>query len=299
MWHVLGAATGQEHTDQRGRVTVARAPTPQHKIERDGGAAALDTAEAGESGTARNNKRSQGVSRPGRLHRGASMSLRRNLGLLFASVLIACTEASTPSRETAAPMGGSADIVLRGGPIYTMDASRSWARAVAIKDGALIHVGSEADVTPFIGPRTRVVELNRRTLDRLTQSLGRADADAVRDAYHRRAYPRIFEDDGSAWPELTAALDLPDLTGDQRVAIQDLSVEFRSSYDDLCRQLVELRLRVPLDQPAWGGQRWRSATDRNRSSERLETDRTNLSDKARLRLKSRLSEEQARRVFGS
>jgi predicted amidohydrolase YtcJ len=54
------------------------------------------------------------------------------------------------------------DIVLTGGPIQTMDAARSWARALAIRDGAIVAVGTERDVKPLIGPSTRVIDLHER-----------------------------------------------------------------------------------------------------------------------------------------
>jgi hypothetical protein len=60
--------------------------------------------------------------------------------------------------------GSPADTVFRGGPIYTMDAARSWARAVAIRAGTIVYVGSEVGVMPFIGEHTRVVELDGRTM---------------------------------------------------------------------------------------------------------------------------------------
>lgn len=55
-----------------------------------------------------------------------------------------------------------AELVLRGGPIYTLDAARSWARALAISGGAIVYVGSERGVEPWIGKGTQVVELAER-----------------------------------------------------------------------------------------------------------------------------------------
>jgi predicted amidohydrolase YtcJ len=55
-----------------------------------------------------------------------------------------------------------ADLVLHGGPIYTVDAVRSWARGLAVRDGVVVYVGSERGVAPFIGEETRVVELRSR-----------------------------------------------------------------------------------------------------------------------------------------
>lgn len=55
-----------------------------------------------------------------------------------------------------------ADLVLRGGVVATVDAENSTAEAVAIDDGWIVAVGSDADVEPFVGAGTRIVELNGR-----------------------------------------------------------------------------------------------------------------------------------------
>ncbi len=52
-----------------------------------------------------------------------------------------------------------ADWVLRGGEVYTVDAARRWAEAVAVSDGKLVYVGTSAGATAFVGSNTRVVEL--------------------------------------------------------------------------------------------------------------------------------------------
>jgi hypothetical protein len=55
-----------------------------------------------------------------------------------------------------------ADLVLRNGAVYTVDAARSWAQAVAIKDGRLVYVGSDAGLERYVSPRTKVVDLGGR-----------------------------------------------------------------------------------------------------------------------------------------
>ncbi len=57
---------------------------------------------------------------------------------------------------------GPADLVLRGAAIYTLDASRSWARALAVRAGRIAYVGSERGVSAWIGPSTRVLDLPGR-----------------------------------------------------------------------------------------------------------------------------------------
>jgi predicted amidohydrolase YtcJ len=55
-----------------------------------------------------------------------------------------------------------ADAVYRGGRIYTVDAARSWAEAVAISNGRFVAVGSDAEIAAYVGPNTRVVDLAGR-----------------------------------------------------------------------------------------------------------------------------------------
>ena len=56
----------------------------------------------------------------------------------------------------------SADLVLRGGDIYTVDAARSWARALAVEDGQIVYVGTDSGAQGWIGSETQVIELNGR-----------------------------------------------------------------------------------------------------------------------------------------
>jgi predicted amidohydrolase YtcJ len=52
-----------------------------------------------------------------------------------------------------------ADLVLLGADVYTVDAARSWAQAVAVRDGRLVYVGTEAGAGAFVGPATVVRNL--------------------------------------------------------------------------------------------------------------------------------------------
>lgn len=57
-----------------------------------------------------------------------------------------------------------ADLVVQGGVIYTVDEALPTAEAVAVRAGRVVFVGSQADVTRWIGPGTRVIDLNGRVL---------------------------------------------------------------------------------------------------------------------------------------
>jgi len=57
-----------------------------------------------------------------------------------------------------------ADLIIKDGPVVTMDAKRRIAEAVAVKDGKIMTVGYEPEVTRLIGPMTEVIDLAGRTL---------------------------------------------------------------------------------------------------------------------------------------
>jgi predicted amidohydrolase YtcJ len=80
--------------------------------------------------------------------------------LLLTGILAAgCEQAET---ETKADQ--TADVVFRNGRIYTVDINRSWADAVAISDGRITYVGSNAGTEELVGPSTQVVDLEGRMM---------------------------------------------------------------------------------------------------------------------------------------
>ena len=61
-------------------------------------------------------------------------------------------------------MPNHADLVLTGGRIFTADAAKTWAQALAVKGGRIVAVGGDRDVRGLVGPSTRVIELRGRTV---------------------------------------------------------------------------------------------------------------------------------------
>jgi predicted amidohydrolase YtcJ len=78
--------------------------------------------------------------------------------LLIIALLFLPLAATTPTKSASL----KADLVFRNGRIYTMDASRSWAEAVAVKDGKFIYVGDDDGVAGLSGEKTEVIDLNGR-----------------------------------------------------------------------------------------------------------------------------------------
>jgi predicted amidohydrolase YtcJ len=90
-----------------------------------------------------------------------TMSVRTTRRALFAAAtLVAGIVVGCGGNDDVEP----ADTVLRGGKVVTMDGERRMAQAVAVRDGRIAFVGSDADANRRIGPKTKVVELNGRML---------------------------------------------------------------------------------------------------------------------------------------
>ncbi len=60
--------------------------------------------------------------------------------------------------------GETADLVFRGGVVWTGSSATGRAQAVAVKGDRILAVGSDVDVAPRVGASTRVVELGGRTV---------------------------------------------------------------------------------------------------------------------------------------
>ncbi|HEX6400982.1 MAG TPA: amidohydrolase [Actinomycetota bacterium] len=58
----------------------------------------------------------------------------------------------------------TAELAFVNGAVYTVDAARSRAQAVAVTDGRIAAVGTDEDVRDLIGPRTEVIDLAGRML---------------------------------------------------------------------------------------------------------------------------------------
>ncbi len=59
---------------------------------------------------------------------------------------------------------GDADTVYTNGYVYTVDAKNSVKQAVAVRDGVIVYVGSNAEAADFVGATTKVVDLGGRML---------------------------------------------------------------------------------------------------------------------------------------
>ncbi|HEX6433762.1 MAG TPA: amidohydrolase family protein, partial [Gemmatimonadales bacterium] len=81
------------------------------------------------------------------------------LVLLALLAMLGCSRADSSGQPA-----GAADLVFRQGAVYTVNAARSWASAVGIRDGRIVYVGSDSLPPGLVGPRTEVVSLEGKML---------------------------------------------------------------------------------------------------------------------------------------
>ncbi len=77
--------------------------------------------------------------------------------------MLAAAVTWTGGAATAVPQP-SADAVYRHGFVYTVDPQRPQAQAMAVRDGRIVYVGSDAGAQSYIGVHTAVHDLNGRML---------------------------------------------------------------------------------------------------------------------------------------
>ena len=75
--------------------------------------------------------------------------------------LLACALSLHAATSGAAP---PADLVFINGAVYTVDAARSWATALAVTGDRISYVGTDAGARELVGPRTRLIDLDHRML---------------------------------------------------------------------------------------------------------------------------------------
>ena len=56
----------------------------------------------------------------------------------------------------------SADLILQHAIVYTGDAAHRSAQAVAVRNGNIVYVGTDAGSAKFAGPATRMIDLQGR-----------------------------------------------------------------------------------------------------------------------------------------
>jgi predicted amidohydrolase YtcJ len=78
-----------------------------------------------------------------------------------------CVALSACEKKPEMPAGAwspYADVVFTGGEVVSVDKEFKVAKALAVKDGKIIVVGSDSDVLAYRGPQTKVVDITGKTV---------------------------------------------------------------------------------------------------------------------------------------
>lgn len=90
------------------------------------------------------------------------------LAMLLSTPVLGCRRQARPTapgpRGVSARVGPSADLIVRGGDIWTLDPGLPRASAVAITDGIIVAVGDDASLDALKGPSTVVLDANGGTI---------------------------------------------------------------------------------------------------------------------------------------
>src|SRR5262245_31833954 len=84
------------------------------------------------------------------------------MGTRMVGRLIALISAFLVTGSAVADNSAPADLVVRRGVIATLDEGRPNAQALAARGERIVAVGTDAEIHPLIGPRTRVIDLGGR-----------------------------------------------------------------------------------------------------------------------------------------
>ncbi|WP_394836563.1 amidohydrolase [Pendulispora rubella] len=87
--------------------------------------------------------------------------MKRALGLALL-LSVACGGSNKPAAVSTSSAGEAAEVALVHGRIFTADPEHPEAQALAISHGRVVAVGSDAEVQPFLGPRTRIIDFQNR-----------------------------------------------------------------------------------------------------------------------------------------
>ena len=87
-----------------------------------------------------------------------------NIGIILIGVLNACGDNSQPilTEEKSEQLGNPAELVLLNGYITTVDSDYGNVSAMAINNYKITAVGSDEEISRYIGEQTQVIDLNGR-----------------------------------------------------------------------------------------------------------------------------------------
>jgi hypothetical protein len=165
--------------------------------------------------------------------------------------------------------------------------------------GSLFQVMEESSGRALRESRRQITGLNRAALQELGAVLSPTARASLERAYQRQAFPDIFDDPLTPAARLDAALELTDLTPQQRSALGEIGAEFRGAYEAILQQMVALRSAdQDRGQPGGpgGSERWQQRMESWRQMDRLRAERDDVAHTLLLRVRAVLTDEQANQI---
>jgi hypothetical protein len=145
-----------------------------------------------------------------------------------------------------------------------------------------------------------LAELTDASLDRLLEDLDDRSAIDLRRSYDRRAHPSVFTDPGSLEGRLDRAAEMTDLSAEQRRSLEDLSLEYRTTYRRHCDEMIETRRRMGYvgSLGNYDEEAWERFAERQQAIATIAFDRDELNARSARRLEAILPPEQLERIGG-
>ena len=143
--------------------------------------------------------------------------------------------------------------------------------------------------------RQFMVDLNRGTLEALTEVLPVNLAETLRDAYNRRAFPGIYDDPRATGRYIIAALELTDLADQQRARIEAVRDEYEPRQREIADRMRDVYIAA-TGAPGADRERWRAFQSQRNKLDVLEFDRREINARALRQLRDILTDEQETRL---
>lgn len=80
--------------------------------------------------------------------------MRTDVGVVAVAVLALGTKPMSAPAQRTAP----ADVIVQHAKVYTVDTRKPWAQAIAIANGRIVAVGTDAEVAKFRGPKSMLID---------------------------------------------------------------------------------------------------------------------------------------------
>jgi hypothetical protein len=144
-----------------------------------------------------------------------------------------------------------------------------------------------------------IVEMNRSSLPQLAEALGPDAGARLADAYDRAAFPEAFNDAESPASAFTRALELHDLSDEQRGRIQAIESDFKIASKSLSQTIIDqLKSGSGSFDFDFDPEKFQEFQARQAALEKLRFDRRELHAATLSKLRAALSEAQVARLGG-